>query len=155
MLRTSTILILGCSPTIVRAFNRYLYLMKYMFHVCSNIDKLWLLLCYLCVPFRQLSPPPGFHVAHIPKGNLLLCFCVNVFFWHIGISSSSGHGSFPVLSARPMAHVISGVLNVVNVVRHYLVWQVPTGSDSEHVEPSRPMQTHAQVKRMSDRSCTS
>ena len=25
-------------------------------------------------------------------------------------------------------------------------WQVPTGSDSEHVEPSRPMQTHVQVK---------
>ena len=32
-------------------------------------------------------------------------------------------------------------------------WQVPTGSDSEHVEPSRPMQTHVQVKIMSDGSC--
>ena len=32
-------------------------------------------------------------------------------------------------------------------------WQVPTGSDSEHVEPSRSMQTHVQVKRMSDGSC--
>ena len=34
-------------------------------------------------------------------------------------------------------------------------WQVPTGSDSEHVEPSRPMQIHVQVKRTSDGSCTS
>ena len=25
-------------------------------------------------------------------------------------------------------------------------WQVPTGRDSEHVEPSRPLQTHVQVK---------
>ena len=33
--------------------------------------------------------------------------------------------------------------------------QVPTGSDTEHVEPSKPMRTHLQVKRMSDGSCTS
>ena len=32
--------------------------------------------------------------------------------------------------------------------------QVPTGRHSEHVEPSRPMQTYVQVKRMSDGSCT-
>ena len=31
--------------------------------------------------------------------------------------------------------------------------QVLTGSDSEHVEPSRPMQTHVKVKIMSDGSC--
>ena len=34
-------------------------------------------------------------------------------------------------------------------------WQVPSGSDSEHVEPSRSVQTHVQVKTMSDSSCTS
>ena len=39
-------------------------------HVSSNINKLWLLLCYLRVPFHQLASPPGFHVTHIPKGNL-------------------------------------------------------------------------------------
>ena len=32
-------------------------------------------------------------------------------------------------------------------------WQVPIGSDSENVEPSRPMQTRVQVERMSDGSC--
>ena len=31
--------------------------------------------------------------------------------------------------------------------------QVPTGRYSEHVGPSRPLQTHVQVKRMSDGSC--
>ena len=29
-------------------------------------------------------------------------------------------------------------------------WQVTTGRHSEHVEPSRPMQTHIEVKKMSD-----
>ena len=32
-------------------------------------------------------------------------------------------------------------------------WQVPSGRDSEHVEPSRPLQTHIQVKIVSDVSC--
>ena len=31
--------------------------------------------------------------------------------------------------------------------------QVTTGRHSERVEPSRPMQTHVQVKKMSDVSC--
>ena len=44
--------------------------MKDIFHFSSNIYKLWLLLCYLHVPF-QLASPPGFHVAHIPEGNLV------------------------------------------------------------------------------------
>ena len=38
-------------------------------HVSPNISKLWLLLCFLRVPL-QLASPPGFHVTHIPKGNL-------------------------------------------------------------------------------------
>ena len=32
-------------------------------------------------------------------------------------------------------------------------WQIPTRSDSEQVEPSRPMHTQVYVKRMSDGSC--
>ena len=32
-------------------------------------------------------------------------------------------------------------------------WQVPMGRDSKHVEPSRPLQTHVQIKRMSKGSC--
>ena len=31
--------------------------------------------------------------------------------------------------------------------------QVTTGRHSEHIEPSKPMQTHVQVKKMSDGSC--
>ena len=56
--------------TIVRAFNRYLFLMKGIFHASSNIYKLWLLPCYPRVPFHQLASPPGFHFSHISKGNL-------------------------------------------------------------------------------------
>ena len=37
--------------------------------VFSNINKLWLLLCYLRVPFHQLASPTGLHVTHIPKRN--------------------------------------------------------------------------------------
>ena len=43
-------------------------------HVSSNINKLRLLLCYRRVPFHQLASPPGFHVTHIPKGNLVIYF---------------------------------------------------------------------------------
>ena len=38
--------------------------------VSPNINKLYLLLCYLRVP-RQLASPPGFHVTHFLKGNLI------------------------------------------------------------------------------------
>ena len=59
-------------------------------HVSPNINKLWLLLCYLRVPF-QLASPPGFHVTRIPRGNLVL-LCVNVFFWSFGIFSLQAEG---------------------------------------------------------------
>ena len=49
-------------------------------------------------PFYRLVSPPGFHITHIPKGNLVLQ-CINVFFWLIGIFLSSGRGSCHVLSA--------------------------------------------------------
>ena len=72
---------------IVGAFNRYLFLMKDVFHVSSNICKLWLLLWYLRVPLHQLASPPRFHVTHIRKGNLVhirmykgLFFSPSVFF---------------------------------------------------------------------------
>ena len=65
-------------------------------HVSPNINKLWLLLCYLRVPF-QLALPPGFHVTHIPKRNLVLP-CINAFF-AVRHFFSSGRGPFLVLSA--------------------------------------------------------
>ena len=42
-----------------------------MLHVSSNKSCDQSLRCYLCVPF-QLASPPGFHVTHIPKGNLVV-----------------------------------------------------------------------------------
>ena len=57
-------------------------------HVSPDINKLWLLLCYLRVPF-QLASPPGFHVTHIPKGKLVCIykyvrtFCCRIGFVHV------------------------------------------------------------------------
>ena len=39
--------------------------------VSSNMHKLWLPLLPAC-PFHQLASPPGSHVTHIPKGNLVV-----------------------------------------------------------------------------------
>ena len=44
-------------------------------YILVYYNKLLLLLCYLRVPF-QLASPPGFDVAHIPKGNLV---CIYIF----------------------------------------------------------------------------
>ena len=41
-------------------------------HVSPNINKLWLLLCYLRVPF-QLASPPGFHFNTSRRGTLYMC----------------------------------------------------------------------------------
>ena len=68
----------------------------FCYHVSPNINKLWLLLCYLRVPF-QLASPPGFHFYTHPEREP--CTYINVFFWPIGIFFSSGRGSFLVLSA--------------------------------------------------------
>ena len=75
---------------------------------------------------------------------------------------SSGRGSFLVLSApwqagSPPSHNGSSLalVEVYDTCSGGSKWQVFTGSDSEHVEPSRPMQTHVQVRRTSDDSFTS
>ena len=95
----------------------------------------------------------------IPIGNLVL-LCMNVFFLHMAFFFSSGHGSFLVLSAAghagstPENHGASvGPGRGPWRVRWGFKSQVTTGRHSEHVEPSRPMQTHVQVKKMSDGSC--
>ena len=92
-------------------------------HVPSNINKLWLLLCYLRVPFHQLASPPAFHVTHIPKGNV-------------------EYDIYVYLVAEVRGTCSGGSKSKVN-----------TGRPSEHVEPSRSIQTHVQVNKMSDRSC--
>ena len=89
-----------------------------------------------------------------------ILLCINVFFWHFGIFFSSGRGSFLVLSAPwhagsppgPRAQVWA-LAEVRGTCSGGSEWQVPSGSDSELVEPSRPRQTHEQVKRISGGSC--
>ena len=83
-----------------------------------------------------------------------------VFFWHFAIFFSSGRGSFFVLSAPwragrppgPRAHVWA-LAEVRGTCSGGSKWQVPSGRDSKHVEPSRCIQTQEQVKIMSDGSC--
>ena len=74
---------------------------------------------------------------------------INVFFWPIGIFFSSGRGSFLVLSAPWHAGSPPGprtqvwaLAEVRGTCSGGSTWQVSSGRDSEHVEPSRPMQTH-------------
>ena len=50
-------------------------------------------LCYLRVPFHQLASPPGFHVTHIPKGNLVYVLNVCVFFFNICAPLSGTQGA--------------------------------------------------------------
>ena len=122
-------------------------------HVSPNINKLWLLLCYLRVPF-QLASPPGFHFYTHPEREP--CTYINVFFWPIGIFFSSGRGSFLVLSAPWHAGSPPGprtqvwaLAEVRGTCSGGSKSQVPSGRHSEHVEPSRPLKTHVQVKKMS------
>ena len=71
----------------------------------------------------------------------------------------TGRGSFLVLSAPwhtgsppgPHTHVWA-LAEVRGTCSGGLKWHVRSGRHSEHVEPSRCMQIHAQVKRMSDGS---
>ena len=104
-------------------------------------------------------PRPYYHSVHI---YILRSIYINVFFWSIGIYFSSGRGSFLVLSAPWHAGSPPGyraqvwaLAEVRGICSGGSKWQVPTGSDSDHVEPARPTQTHVQVKKMSDSSCTS
>ena len=65
-------------------------------HVSPNINKLWLLLCYVRVRF-QLASPPVFHFNTHPEGQP--CTMYKCILWPFGIFFSSGRGSFLILSA--------------------------------------------------------
>ena len=76
-----------------------------------------------------------------------VCFCCTS---RNGIFFSSGGGSFLELSApgharNPPEH--QALADVRGTCSRGSKWQVTTGKHSEHVEPSRPMQTHVQVKK--------
>ena len=80
---------------------------------------------------------------------------VNVFFRPFGIFFSSGRGSFLVLSAPWHAGSPPGPRTQVWALAEVRATcsggsksQVRLGRDSEHVEPSRLLQTHVQGKRM-------
>ena len=150
MLRTSTMFILGCSPSYCSRVSSLFIpheIYIYIFHVSSNMYKLWLLLCYLRVPF-QLGSTPGFHVVHIPKGNLVL-LCIIVFFWPLtffslpaaGLSSCSRFLWYARSPPRPLTQVWV-LAKVRGTCSGGSKWQVRSARDSEHVEPSRPMKTH-------------
>ena len=79
------------------------------------------------------------------------------FFLHIDILFSASRGSFLVLSALghagspPEHHGASvGLAEVRGTCSRGSKSQVTTGRHFEHVEPSRPMQTHVQVEKLSD-----
>ena len=119
--------------------------------------KLWLLVTKCCcVTFVSLfinlrhprdfvksfkTSAVSFHIAHIPKGNLVL-LCTNVFLWHIGIFSLPAEGLFSCSRLRgtqgsPPGHqgASFGPWPSRGTRSGSSKWQVPTGSDSEHVEP--------------------
>ena len=102
-------------------------------NVSPNINKLWLLLCYLRVPF-QLASPPGFHFN--------TCFFGPSAFFSLstaGLSSCSrlrgtqGARPGPARKFGPWSRSVARALGFKVAS--------PLG-DSEHVEPSRCMQTH-------------
>ena len=114
--------------------------------------RLLTLLCYLRVPF-QLASPPGFHVAHIPNRNLVLLSMWKCVFWHIGIFSLPAAGIFSCSRLRGTQGTrrntrapVGALADARGTCSGGSKLQIPTGRHSEHVEPSRPLQTHVQGK---------
>ena len=112
----------------------------------------------LC-PFSSTCFTSGISHRTHPEGEPCIAIykCV---FWHFVIFFFPGRWSFLVLSAPwhagspPGHHGASLALpEVRDTCSMGSKWQVPTGRHSNHVEPSRPMQTHVQVKKMPDGSC--
>ena len=111
-------------------------------------------------PAAYLASPHGDHPT--PRRGALsiyTCICINVFFWPFGICFSSGRGSFLVLSAQWREGSPPGprtkawaLVEVRGKCSGGSKWQVRSGRDSEHVEPSTRMKTHVQVKTTSNSS---
>ena len=97
--------------------------------------------------------------SHTSRRGILYIY-INVFFLPFGIFSSSDRGSFLVFSppshawSPPEPHTnVWALAEVRGTCSGGSKWQLRSGRDYQHVESSRPMQTHVQVKRMSDISC--
>ena len=111
-------------------------------------------------PFSSTCVTPGISRHTHPEGEPCIYVSIDVCFWPFGIFFSSSRGSFLVLLAPWHAGSPPGPRTQVwapaevrGTCSGGSKWQVRSGRDSEHVEPSRCMQTHVQVKRMSDGSC--
>ena len=110
-------------------------------------------------PFSTCVTPGISHYTH-PEGEPCIHYIYKCVFLALRHFFSSGRGSCLVLSApwhagSPPGHWVQAwALAVVRgTCSGGSKWHVPSGRDSEHVEPSRCMQTQEQVERMSDDSC--
>ena len=102
---------------------------------------------------------PGFHIPHIRKGNLV-SLCMNVFFCTSAFFSLPAAGRFSCCRLRGAEGArlnttacAWSLAKVRGTCSGGSKSQVTMGRHSEYVEPSRPMQTHVQVKNMCDGSC--
>ena len=105
----------------------------------------WRLIIFPCGMPACVTPR---ETSHSSKGSLVHVYR-NVLFWPLGVFFFSGRGSFLVLSAPWHAGSPPGprtqvwaLVEVRGTCSGGSKWQVRSGRDSEHVEPSRPMQTH-------------
>ena len=90
-----------------------------------------------------------YQITVTPSLAIIILLCIKAFFWHIGMFWSSARGYFLVLSVpwhagSPPEHDGSSVdlADVRSTCSGDSQLHVPTGRHSEHVRPSRPLQTH-------------
>ena len=101
-------------------------------------------------------------ITMAPRSNRYLVHIITIFFFFFpfGICFSSGCGSFLMFQVPwnadsppgPRAQV-SALAEVRGKCSGGSKLNVPSGRHSEYVEPSRPLETHVRVKRISDGSC--
>ena len=109
---------------------------------------------------RMYKPCSYYMLAFIPVPGTYVLLCINVYFYPSAFFSLPTAGLFScsrlrgTQGARPnITAQVSALTEIRGTCSGGSKWQVPTGRHSEHVEPSRPMQAHLQVKKMSDGSC--
>ena len=98
-------------------------------------------------PFSSTCVTPGFHATHIPnRTSAFLSLPAPGRFSCYRLQDTQG--------ARPNTTAqVWALAEVRGTCSGGLKSKVTTGSHSEHVELSRPMQTHVQVNKMCDGSC--
>ena len=102
---------------------------------------------------------PGIARHRNPEGECCILLCINVFFCTTaffplpaaGLFSCSRLRGTPGARSNTTAQVWA-LAEIRGTCAGGSKSQVTTGRHSEHEEPTRPMQTHVQVKKMSDGS---